>query len=296
MVNARDLLGQLMQAGMSGSANDRIGHAMGPQGLGRGGNPLGELLGGLLGGPGAGTGTLGGAGGGLGGLGELLGGGGMTDVANRADQMFPGAGRTLQDPKQLQIGGLAALAGALLGGRRGGMGGAVGGGLLALLGSLAYSTWKSRESGGAQATIPPEQLSREAPLGLREPQNAEEEAQLEQTAMLAIRAMVNAAKADGAIDGGEMSKIMGKLKEVGSDNEARDFVMSELQKPLDLDGLVADVDSAERAIQVYGASLLAIEVDTPAERDYLKQLATRTGLDDSTVRHIHETLGVPQLT
>ncbi|QLH40334.1 MAG: tellurite resistance TerB family protein [Defluviicoccus sp.] len=187
---------------------------------------------------------------------------------------------------------MAALAGAVLGGRQGGTG-AVGGGLLALLGSLAFSAWKNRDAtGGSAAPQTAEELAREAPLGLREPQSPQEEAQLEQTALLAIRAMINAAKADGAIDGAEMGKIMGKLKEFGSDDEARDFVMSELQKPFDLDGLVAAVNNPELAVQVYGASLLAIEVDTPAEREYLQKLADKLGLDKETVCYIHETLGV----
>jgi uncharacterized membrane protein YebE (DUF533 family) len=285
MVDAKDLLGRMMQAGMSGSAPDRVSHAMGPQGLGQSGNPLGDLLGGLLGrGGGAQGGGLGGV------LGQ--GGGGLADLARRAEEMLgapSGSVRnTLQDKNQLAMGGLAALAGAVLGGRHG-MGGAVGGGLMALLGSLAFSALKRR---AAAAQADPAELAREAPLGLREPQTPEEEAELQDTALLALRAMINAAKADGAIDGGEMSRIMGKLHESGTDSEARNFVMGELQKPLDLDTLVRDVKSQEVAVQVYGASLLAIEVDTPAERDYLQRLAKGLGLDGETVERVHASLGL----
>jgi Family of unknown function (DUF6614)/Protein of unknown function (DUF533) len=95
-----------------------------------------------------------------------------------------------------------------------------------------------------------------------------------------------------SIDGGEMSRIMGKLNEDGADSEARDFMMSELQKPLDLDSLVRGVKSPEVAVQVYGASLLAIEVDTQAERDYLQQLAEQLGRDGETVERLHAGLGV----
>ena len=285
MVDAKDLLGRMMQAGMSGSAPNRVSHAMGPQGLGQSGSPLGDLLGGLLG---RGGGAQGG------GLGGLLGqsGGGLADLARRAEEMLgtpSGSVRnTLQDKNQLAMGGLAALAGAVLGGRHG-MGGAVGGGLMALLGSLAFSALKRRT---ATAQADPAELAREAPLGLREPQTPEEEAELQDTALLVLRAMVNAAKADGAIDGGEMSRIMGKLHESGTDSEARDFVMGELQKPLDLDALVRDVKSQEVAVQVYGASLLAIEVDAPAERDYLQRLANALGLDGETVERVHASLGL----
>ena len=285
MFDAKDLLGRMMQAGMSGSAPDRVSHAMGPRGLGQSGSPLGDLLGGLLG---RGGGAQAGGPGGLFGQG----GGGLADLARRAEDMLgapSGSVRnTLQDKNQLAMGGLAALAGAVLGGRHG-MGGAVGGGLMALLGSLAFSALKSK---AATAQTDPAELAKEAPLGLREPQTPEEEAELQSTALLALRAMINAAKADGAIDGGEMSRIMGKLHESGTDSEARDFVMGELQKPLNLDALVRDVKSREVAVQVYGASLLAIEVDTPAERDYLQRLANALGLDGETVERVHASLGL----
>ena len=287
MINARDLLGQLMQAGLSGSTNDRIAHGMGPNGLGQSGNPLGDLLGGLLG---KGGGSVGGSGGG--GLSDFLGQGkgglpgGLGDLASQAESMLRGPG----GKDALAMGGLASLAGAVLGGRRGGTGGAIGGGLLALLGSLAFSALKQRDAQSASASQA--DLAREAPLGLREPQTPAEEQELQNTAHLAISAMINAAKADGAIDGSEMGRIMGKLNEAGADPEAKDFVMNEFQKPLDLDGLVCSVKSPEVAVQVYSASLLAIEVDTSAEKDYLLKLAQKLGLDAETVQRVHDALGV----
>ena len=97
---------------------------------------------------------------------------------------------------------------------------------------------------------------------------------------------------DIPIDGSEMGRIMGKLNEAGADPEAKDFVMNEFQKPLDLDGLVRSVKSPEVAVQVYSASLLAIEVDTPAEKDYLLKLAQKLGLDAETVQRVHDALGL----
>lgn len=297
MIDARDLLGRLMQSGLSNSSSDRIAHGMGPQGVGGAGSPLGDLISGMLGRAG---GTAGGGVGG-GGLGDLLskmasgaggtgGGGGLAGglggLAGQAETMLRGSG----GKDALAMGGLASLAGAVLGGRRAGMGGAIGGGLLAFLGSLAFSALKNRGAGGAP--VSEAELVREAPLGLREPQTPAEEEELQNTAQLAIRAMIDAAKADGAIDGGEMSRIMGKLKDLGTDDGARDFVMNELQKPLDLEGLVRSVHSPEVAVQVYSASLLAIEVDTPAEKEYLQKLAEGLGLDAQTVSKVHQALGL----
>jgi hypothetical protein len=180
MFNARDLLGHLMQAGMSSSGSRRVGHAMGPQGLGRSDNPLGQLLQGL-----------GGSGGGSGGL------------ADMARGMFGDASRSVGSGNPLAVGGLGALAGAMFGGGRGAMKGAVGGGALALLGTLAMSAL--RNQGQGQTAVSADELAQQAPLGLREPQNASEEQELEGRAILIMRAMIAAAKADGEIDGSESS-------------------------------------------------------------------------------------------
>jgi uncharacterized membrane protein YebE (DUF533 family) len=65
-----------------------------------------------------------------------------------------------------------------------------------------------------------------------------------------------------------------------------------MYRPLDLDAFVAEIRSPEVAAQVYAASLLAIEVDTDAERNYLQQLAQRTGLQPASVQHIHQAMGL----
>jgi uncharacterized membrane protein YebE (DUF533 family) len=49
-----------------------------------------------------------------------------------------------------------------------------------------------------------------------------------------------------------------------------------------LDGLL-EVPNPQTAVEVYASSLLAIEVDTPAERDYLRRLAQGLGLEERTV-------------
>jgi uncharacterized membrane protein YebE (DUF533 family) len=265
MFNAQELLGQLMGAGMARSTSNRIGHAMGPQGLGASGSPLGSILGSLGGGTSAG---------GLGGL------------ASRAGDLFGQASTSVRSGDPLALGGLAAIAGALLGGGGGALKGAVGGGALALLGSLAYQALRPN------APVDEQQMLNEAPLGLREARTPQEEAQVQQIALLAIRAMVSAAKADGVIDPHEYQRILGQLKEAGADDAARAFVEDEMRKPLDVDSLVQSVTRPEEAVEIYAASLLAIDVDTEKERQYLQILASRLGLGPDVVQRIHQTLGV----
>lgn len=264
MFDAKRLLDSLVQAGMTDSTGQRVQNALGPQGLGgqTGGAGLLDQLGQMLG-----RGQDGGAGGGgLGGmLGQMM--GGLQQSAGRA-------GEAIKSNDPLTVGGLGAVVGALLAGRKG----ALGGGALALLGSLAYSALKGMGEAQAAAGAPPA-------------------AELEQltsddTATLLIRAMITAAKADGQIDRAEIDRIAGKLAEIGADAEAQRWVMAEMQAPPDVAGIVAQVRGPEVAAEVYAASLLAIEVDTPAEQAYLADLARRLQLPPQAVAQIHRALGL----
>ena len=58
-------------------------------------------------------------------------------------------------------------------------------------------------------------------------------------------------------------------------------------KPGDLNEITGDARTPEVRAQVYAASLLAIKVDTPAEKQYMQDLARGLGLDGGAVMHIH---------
>jgi uncharacterized membrane protein YebE (DUF533 family) len=84
----------------------------------------------------------------------------------------------------------------------------------------------------------------------------------EENAKLMIRAMIQAAKADGEIDKDEQAKILEHLKDAEPDEIA--YVKEQLAAPLDVAGLVADTQAAMKS-QVYSSALMAITVDTPAQ-------------------------------
>lgn len=275
MFNARDLLGQLVDHGMSSqTTSTRLGHAVGPQGAGGTDSPLAALFGG--------QGSAQAGGGQAGGLSGILG---------AAQGLFGDASRSVKSGSPLALGGLGALAGAVLGGGGKSMGGALGGGALALLGTLAYQAMRSQ--GQAPEAKTPEELAQHAPLGLREPRDSNEEAELERRALLIVRAMINAAKADGEIDQSEIERIAGKIDEAGLGQEAHTFIANEMAKPFEPSAVVSEVQDKEVALEVYAASLLAIEVDTPAEQRYLHRLAEQLGLDPAMVRFLHQRMGVP---
>ncbi len=110
---------------------------------------------------------------------------------------------------------------------------------------------------------------------------------------MVLKDMINAAKADGQIDNAEIERIVGKLEAAGAGSDARDFVISEMNKPMDLGGVVAAArHNSTPAAQVYAASLLAIEVDTPAERQYMQQLAGGLELPSEVVANLGKTVGL----
>ena len=266
MAGMGDLLSVLMQGGLSSSGGNRVDSAV--KGLGQSGGLLDQALGGS-----------GSSGGGL--LGSLM---------DAAGSMMSGSGSSSPSSKTMATGGLGALAGALLGGGSDSMKGALGGGGMALLVSLAMQAFKNmnKQPAGVSRAL----ADGELPLGMRAPVNTEEEEELETTASLVLTGMINAAKADGKIDATEAQKLTARLQDAGIDEQERRQFLDELGSPLDLDGLVAAIPNEAVAAQVYAASLFAIKVDTPAERDYLAQLARRTGLDAGVVQQLHTAVGL----
>ena len=232
----------------------------------------------------SGGGGLGGLAGGIGDALSGLMGGGKGDIGGMLQDVLGDAGKALGGGNKLALGGLGALAGALLGGGGGSLKGAMGGGVMAVLGAMAFSALKGSGSG---------QEDQELPVGLRQPENVQQEQELEHGAELVLRAMINAAKADGQIDQAEIQRILGKLDEAGADSETRDFVINEMRKPMDLQGVLAAAGtSPQLAAQIYAASLLAIEVDTPAERQYMQRLADGMGLSPQVTSRLEQAVGL----
>jgi uncharacterized membrane protein YebE (DUF533 family) len=217
----------------------------------------------------------------------LMGGGagGLQDMMSKLTQ----GGSGMQDMMQQALGGQggfdlsALMGGAATGGGedKGGLlsgvpgGGAGIAGLLAAMGGAAAMSGK-----GVGAMMDQFQPAQTAP-------------QMEDAAGLMLRAMIQAAKADGEIDADEQAKIMDT---VGDDADADDiaFVRDQLAAPVDIDGLAADTPEALKA-QVYSMSLMSIRVDTQGEAQYLDALAKALGLNQQVVNALHMQMGVQPL-
>jgi uncharacterized membrane protein YebE (DUF533 family) len=113
--------------------------------------------------------------------------------------------------------------------------------------------------------------------------------QTEDDALLYLRTMVAAASADGHIDAGERSRILKGLGEAGIDPAATRWLERELASPADVEELAANVNTPEKAAQVYAAARIAIDPDTMQEREFLRRLAESLDLDQEIRAQIDDT-------
>jgi uncharacterized membrane protein YebE (DUF533 family) len=167
---------------------------------------------------------------------------------------------------------------------------------LAVVGGLAYKAYQNYQAGKQpeQATSPEEQQLLPPPEdnSFHPSQAPQGEGEF---ALTLVRAMIAAAKADGHVDNEERQKIADKLSLSGIGQEGEQFLLGELDKPLDLDELVALAQTDAQKVELYTASRLAIEPDSRVERGYLDMLAGRLKLPDALIDHVEATVSAAKV-
>lgn len=249
------ILGDLMNAG---------GARAGQGGLG---DMLGQVLGGRTGGAGTGR-RYGGpnSAGASGGLGGIL------------DSLTRGTGRG-------SAGGYGQ-GGGVLGGLAGG---AAAGGLGGLLGGMLNGPAQRGAQPSNDASFG--EVFNDAVARQDEPEVAPTPEQ-NAVAGLMLRAMIQAAKADGRIDEAERERLLGQLGDL--DDEDRAFIRAQMEAPIDAQALAREVPKGLEP-QVYLMSLMAIDFDSAQEAAYLHELAEALGIDRATANQIHDQVGVQNL-
>ncbi len=209
--------------------------------------------------------------------------------------------------KGTQGGGIGDLLGSLAGGSKN----AQGGGLGDLLGSLTGSSNNSQQGGGLGGLLnslagSSQNNGGSAPMannnsagGLGDllssafaGQEVKAEPDQEKQAELILKAMISAAKADGHIDAKEQQKITEHIGDITP--EEIEFVRNEMQSPLDIEGLIASIPTGMEQ-QVYMMSLLAIDLDSQVEAEYMDKLGKGLKISPQIANNIHKELGIPLL-
>lgn len=316
------LLGNLLGSGAisRGSGANALQSVMGAaMGGGEGQSGISGLLGSVLGGSEASESEE--TQGGMGGLlGSVL-GGSEAEAGEESEEAQGGLGGMLgsmlggNDSEETQ-GGLGGMLGSVLGGgneeeAQGGIGG--------LLGSVLGGAQESGESGLSQLSQGAGVAGLLGATGLGgllgaamgqygQSQEADAEAtsaescshlpegvsheQASDQASLMLKAMINTAKADGHLDAKEEQAILGQLGE--ATQEELDFIREELAQPLDVDAFIQSIPRGLEQ-QVYTVSLMAIDLDSKAEAEYLDKLAQGIGINHEESNQIHKQMGVPIL-
>jgi uncharacterized membrane protein YebE (DUF533 family) len=155
-------------------------------------------------------------------------------------------------------------------------------GAAAVLGGLAYKAYTNYKEGKPLVGTRAAEFLAAARQGATLPGAPPAEAH----ALLLLRAMIASALSDGLIDAQERERIVGRLADLGVGAEERQFLEREIAAPWSPQQFAAAAATPEVRSEIYLASLVAIEADTPAEQAYLRYLAATLGLEEGLVAHL----------
>lgn len=209
--------------------------------------------------------------GGLGNLGGLL--GGLLGGGAGAGAGAGGGGA-----------GLGGLLGGLLGGGSS-MGGAPqsrsGGGTnyaaLASLGMMAFQAYQAWQRSQASA---PQEAPRTVDL-LAGPE-------AEEHSHAILRALIAAAKADGRIDDTEKQMISTEIGRHTDDPQLQQWLDDEVAKPLDAREVAQSATDPGMASEMYLASVMLVDDQRDAERNYLDELAAALQIEPQLQVHLEQ--------
>jgi len=113
-----------------------------------------------------------------------------------------------------------------------------------------------------------------------------------QQALMLIRAMVSAAKADGKINPQEQAEITQRMQNLSRDDI--EFLREEFSRPLNVREIAWDTPLGMEE-QVYVLSLIAMDLDENKEAEYLADLAHGLRLQPDRCNELHRQYNAPTI-
>ncbi|WP_248749779.1 tellurite resistance TerB family protein [Pseudomonas sp. MWU15-20650] len=182
------------------------------------------------------------------------------------------------------LGGLLGGLGGLLGGTSAPASGttpARGGGMnyaaLASLGMAAFQAYEAWQR--QQATAPQQAIQTVDQL---------DGAQAEAHSHAVLRALIAAAKADGKIDDQEQQMISAEIGRHTDDPQLQQWLDAEVAKPLNAADFAQYADDPALASEIYLASVMLVNDQQAAERNYLDELAGQLRIDPQLQLHLEQ--------
>ncbi len=175
-------------------------------------------------------------------------------------------------------------------------------GAVAAIGGLAYKAYQNYRSG--QPIVPQRvrDLLNDTPwqkTNGAQPQAPGIDAfipppdQSDKVALLLLKSMVAAAAADGRLDPSEHQRIRTQILSSGMTVEERNIIESVFAKPSSIEELASAATTPALCAEVYTAARLAIEPDSPIEREWLDRLAAALNLEPGLRAHL-DSIGATQ--
>ena len=96
------------------------------------------------------------------------------------------------------------------------------------------------------------------------------------------------------MDGDEQNRVFEEAGKLDLSQEDKGRLFDELQNPRGLQQIVAEVDNPETAVEVYAASLIAIDESRPEGETYLRSLALALELPAELVESVHQQVTATQ--
>jgi uncharacterized membrane protein YebE (DUF533 family) len=163
---------------------------------------------------------------------------------------------------------------------------------VAAVGALAYTAYKryNASQAAAPAEIPATETATDklldAPTGSAFLPPADDQAANDALGLILVRSMIAVARADGRLDAQESQAVFQKIESLGLDSASQNLLVQEMGHPVDMDAIISSASSPEVAAEIYIASLLAVDVDTAAEKSYLAMLAARLQLPPALITEL----------
>ena len=149
---------------------------------------------------------------------------------------------------------------------------------MAAVGGLAYKAYRDWQAGKQVSADP-------APLAIEKPGpetgfdvDHDRDARGDDFRLVLVRAMIAAANADDHIDAEEHKHIRAQVDQMGLGAEEKAVLYDYLSDPADAATIAGLARTEEQKAEIYLASALSIDPDTPQEQAYLTDLAGRLSL------------------
>ncbi len=159
------------------------------------------------------------------------------------------------------------------------------GGMAAVAGLAykAYSDWQNQKTSGTEPS--PMALPKPAAGSGFEIEN-DQDAAGQDLRLGILRAMISAANCDNHIDADEHKRIRAQVDALGLGADEKGMLYDYFSQPSDPAAIAALARTSEQKAEIYMASALSIDPDTPEEQNYLKMLADYMALPAGLRGHL----------